>query len=497
MSRLRRLLPRLPRTLIWQVISLLLLALVSAQLATFAILSGERRSAVDAFAREQVLERAAALVRLVETTESAGERRRALRAFSTSDLRFWLADEPAVAASDSTRPGPLARRLAALLDDGQPREVLIAFGEVERRGDDRRSRWHDHWRRAAAKDQAHGEPPPPRLPDEGLLLAINLVADQRAQTNVQGKGDSWLNAAMVLPPVQPVLGPAPLVSLIVAAIAISLVAALSLRRLIRPLDALAVAADAVGRGEPARLEAARGPVEIRRTASAFNEMQARIARSMADRTRLLAAISHDLRTPITTLRLRAELVEDDELREKILATLDEMQALTEAGLLLARDTAAEEPSRSIDLVALVESVVADLVDQGHDVRLEAGPAATLRCRKLALTRAIRNVVENAVRYGGNATIQITPVPGSLDILIEDDGPGLPQSALEQVFEPFFRLEASRSRETGGSGLGLAIARSIIREHGGDVTLANRSEGGLRATIQLPTGAGPDAAASDI
>jgi signal transduction histidine kinase len=174
-----------------------------------------------------------------------------------------------------------------------------------------------------------------------------------------------------------------------------------------------------------------------------------------------------------------------------------MQALTEAGLLLARDTAAEEPSRSIDLVALVESVVADLVDQGHDVQLEKGPAAKLRCRKLALTRAIRNLVENAVRYGGNAAIQIAPVAGGVRIFIEDKGPGLLESALEQVFEPFFRLEASRSRETGGSGLGLAIARSIVREHGGEVTLANLAEGGLQATIQLPTATSAQGAAEDI
>jgi signal transduction histidine kinase len=495
-SRLRRLLPRRPRTLTWQVISLLLLALVTAQLATFAILSGERRSAVEAFAREQVLERAAALVRLVETTESASERRRALRAFSTSQLRFWLADEPAVDAADSARPGPLARRLGALLGDGQPREVFIAFGDIERHGDDRRSRWHDHWRRAAARGEAHGAPPP-RLPDAGLLLAINLVAGEHTQTSVPGNDDRWLNAAMLLPPARPALGPAPLIALVVAAVAISLVAAFSLRRLTRPLDALAVAADAVGRGEPARLQAVRGPLEIRRTAAAFNEMQERIARSMGDRTRLLAAISHDLRTPITSLRLRAELVEDDDLRERMLATLDEMQALTEAGLLLARDTAAEEPSRSIDLVALIESLAADLVDQGHDVRLEPGPAARLRCRKLALTRAVRNLLENALRYGGNAVMRIVAAQGSIDILIEDDGPGLPEAALEQVFEPFFRLETSRSRETGGSGLGLAIARSIIREHGGEVTLANRPEGGLRATIRLPTGASGDGDGSDI
>ncbi len=374
MRQLRRLLPRRPLTLTWQVIGLLLLALISAQLATFAIMSGERRSAVDAFARQQVLERAAALVRLIETTESPGERRRALRAFSTPALRFWLGDEPAIDAVESALPRPIARRLETLLGDGEAREVLIALGDV----DDHRSlgrppHWHDRWRRAEAEGQAIGEPPP-RLPAEGVLLAIRVAPADHAASSGTDQSDTWLNAAMVLPPERPGLGPAPVVALVAAALAISLAAALSLRRLIRPLDALAVAADAVGRGEPARLEAGRGPLEIRRTAAAFNEMQARIARSMSDRTRLLAAISHDLRTPITSLRLRAELVENDELKARMLGTLDEMQALTEASLLLARDTAAEEPSRSVDLAALVESVVGDFADQGHDVELESAPA---------------------------------------------------------------------------------------------------------------------------
>lgn len=492
MSWLQRLLPRRPWTLTWQVIGLLLLALITAQLATFAIMSGERRSAVDAFARQQVLERAAALVRLIETTESPGERRRALRAFSTPALRFWLADEPAIDAAENALPGPVAQRLETLLGDGQTRQVLIALGDFEgHRGGGRPAHWHDRWRRAEAKGQAIGEPPP-RLPAEGVLLAIHVVPADPAASAAMDQGDTWLNAAMVLPPERPSLGPAPIVALVAAAIAISLAAALSLRRLTRPLDALAVAADAVGRGEPAQLEASRGPLEIRRTAAAFNEMQTRIARSMGDRTRLLAAISHDLRTPITTLRLRAELVEDDVLKAKMLATLEEMQALTEAGLLLARDTAADEPSRSVDLAALVESVVGDFVDQGHHVELESGPALTLRCRKLGLTRAIRNLVENAVRYGGRAFIRIAPSPRDIRIVIDDTGPGLPEALLEQAFEPFFRLEASRSRETGGSGLGLAIARSIVREHGGEVTLANRAEGGLRAVVQLPTGVNGDA-----
>ena len=467
-----------PSTLTAQLVTLLLLALVAAQLVTFAILHDERRGAVEALAREQVLERAAALVRLTEATPSQGERRRALRAFSTRQLRFWFAAEPVVEAGEGKRARPLAQRLEALLDDGRRLEVRVAPGDIQRRsGPGGRAAWHAHWQRAAGQGLDMGEPPPV-LPASGLLLAIKL------------DDASWLNAAMVLPPERPGFGMVPLAALLAAAIAISLVAVLSLRRLTRPLDALVAAADAVGRGEPRELAADRGPSEVRRTALAFNAMQARITRAMTDRTQLLAAISHDLRTPITTLRLRAEMVDDEALRVRMLATLDEMQALTEAGLLLARGTAAEEPTRPVDLAALVESVAGDFVDQGREVTVAPAPPLPYRCRKLAMTRAIRNLVENALRYGTVAEIAMAAAPEAVTITIDDNGPGLPEAMLERVFEPFFRLEASRSPETGGSGLGLAIARAIVRGHGGDISLANRppvgqSAGGLRAVVQLP------------
>lgn len=456
-----------PRTLTWQLVGLLLLALVVSQAVTFAILHDERRGTVAALAREQVLERAAALVRLADVTVTEAERRRALRAMSTRSLRFWLAPEPVVDVDDGRAGRHLSHRLEELLDDGRRLEVRVAPGSIERRPPDLRARWREQWRRAEL-----GEPPQV-LPTEGLLLAIDL-------------GDAlWLNAAMILPPERPAFGPAPLVALLAAAVAVSLVAALSLRRLTRPLGALAAAAETVGRGEPSRLDADKGPLEIRRTAAAFNTMQERIARAMSDRTRLLAAISHDLRTPITSLKLRAEMVEDEDLKARMLSTLDEMQALAEASLLLARDTASDEPTRPVEINALVDSIAADFTDQGAVAEVATGPPATLRCRKLALTRAIRNLVENAIRYGGAVEIRLAADAGGVDITVLDGGPGLPAATLERVFEPFFRLEESRSPETGGAGLGLAIARAIARSHGGDITLANRPEGGLAATLHLP------------
>lgn len=467
-----------PRTMTAQLVSLLLLALVAAQLVTFAILHDERRGAFEALAREQVLERAAALVRLTETTPTTGERRRALRAFSTRQLRFWLADEPVVDAADDAGTRHLARRLESLLDDGRKLDVRVAPGDIRRRPPGHPP-WQAQRQRAVGDGFDLGTLPdtlPDTLPASGLLLAIRL------------DDALWLNAAMIVPPERPRFGMAALAGLFAAAVLISLVTALSLRRLTRPLNALAAAADAIGRGERPTLEAASGPLEIRRTAAAFNAMQARVSRAMTDRTQLLAAITHDLRTPITTLRLRAEMVEDEALKERMLATLEEMQALTEAGLLLARDTATEEPTRTVDLVALVESIAADFLDQGQSVQVAPAPPLPYRCRKLAMIRAVRNLVENALRYGGTAEIHIEETAGSVTMTIDDQGPGLPAAMLERVFEPFFRAEASRSPETGGSGLGLAIARAIIRGHGGDITLANRPTGGLGATIQLPAAA---------
>jgi len=459
-----------PRTLTAQLVILLLLALFAAQLVTFAILHDERRGAFEALVREQVLERAAALVRLTETTLTKGERRRALRAFSTRQLRFWLADEPVVGEAEGAGARHLARRLEGLLDDGREVEVRVAQGDIRRPAG--RPPWQTRWQRSLGDDFDLGELPE-TLPASGLLLAIRL--DEAF----------WLNAAMIVPPERPRFGIAPLAGLLAAAVLISVVTLLSLRRLTRPLSALAAAADAVGRGEPRELEASRGPLEIRRTATAFNAMQARVTRAMADRTQLLAAVTHDLRTPITTLRLRTEMVEDEALKERLRATLDEMEALTEAGLMLARDTATEEPTRTVDLVALVESIAADFLDQGRSVQVAPAPPLPYRCRKLAMTRAVRNLVENALRYGETAEIDIRETPGSVTVTIDDRGPGLPEALLERVFEPFFRGEASRSPETGGSGLGLAIARAIIRSHGGDIMLENRKPRGLRAIIELP------------
>jgi signal transduction histidine kinase len=295
---------------------------------------------------------------------------------------------------------------------------------------------------------------------------------------------TWLNLTADRPPVPP-LAREFLASFLISAFAIAVVGALGVRWAAAPLRELAAAADRLGRGESFAPLPEAGPQETRQANAAFNRMRERLDRFIRDRTTMLAAVAHDLRTPITSLRLRAEFVEDEETRNKILETLSEMQAMTEAALAFARDDSEKEPSRPADIVALVESVVDDAADNGRDATFEESPPITLSCRPVALRRAVRNLVENAVTYGHRARIRVETDAAELRIVVDDDGPGIPPADLERVFDPFVRLETSRSRETGGVGLGLAIARSVMRAHGGDLRLVNRAGGGLSAIAGLP------------
>ena len=301
---------------------------------------------------------------------------------------------------------------------------------------------------------------------------------------VRLESGAWLNAAYSKPIPNSIWTSQTAISLAITAAILSLIAIFVARSIARPMRRLAVAAEALGRGESVKPLPESGPDDIRQTAEAFNRMQERLERFVQDRTRMLAAISHDLRTPLTSLRLRAEFVTDHDVQEKMLKTIGEIQTMTEAALAFVREEATAEATRTVDLSALVESLCDDLAELGHNVTFIDGTAINYRCRPDALRRAIRNLIENAVRYGECARVSVSLTAKSVDIAVEDDGPGIPDEVMEQVFAPFYRLEDSRNRETGGVGLGLSIARAIARHHGGDVVLGNRAAG-LQATISLP------------
>ncbi|MBV9541086.1 MAG: HAMP domain-containing protein [Alphaproteobacteria bacterium] len=256
------------------------------------------------------------------------------------------------------------------------------------------------------------------------------------------------------------------------------------RRVARPLSALASAARAVAQGGTAPPVPEEGPDDVRNAARAFNTMTNRVAQTLESQRQLLSAVGHDLRTPITAMRINLEFVEDRELRERLSTNLTELQALTESVLSAARGTGGET-KRNIDLTALVESLCADLDDLGEPVTWHAHKPAPLACRPDEIRRAVRNLVENAVAYGHRAEVQIQETPAAYEIVVEDEGPGIPDEDQGRVFEPFVRLETSRNSETGGTGLGLTLVKAIAQGHGGGVTLENREEGGLRARLTLP------------
>jgi signal transduction histidine kinase len=300
----------------------------------------------------------------------------------------------------------------------------------------------------------------------------------------------WLNVSVPVEPPRPWHSPTFLAAFLLMTVVAAGLTLWAVRRLTAPVRTLAAAAEALGRDVNAPPLPENGPLEVATAAAAFNTMAARIRRFVEDRTELLTAIGHDLRTPITRLKLRAEFVEDEDQRGKMLADLEELEAMVSATLAFGRDARTTEPVASLDLVELLRTIL----DEAGDARPEAadrlayeGPAhLTLRARPLALKRALTNLVSNAIIYGASARVRLVPpTDGMLLIEVEDDGPGIPPGERERVFEPFYRGEPSRSRETGGVGLGLPIARNIFRAHGGDVTLANRPMGGVKATVNLP------------
>lgn len=328
---------------------------------------------------------------------------------------------------------------------------------------------------------------PPRLRPREVRLGP--APDGAMAVSLRLPEGPWLNLVHRQSPLRPWSSPAFLAALAVMTAAVAGLSFWAVRRLTAPIRELAEAAERLGRDVAAPPLPERGPREVARAAAAFNTMQARLRRFVEDRTAMLAAIGHDLRTPITRLRLRAEFVEDEALRARILADLDEMEAMVAAALAFARDEAAAETAVPLDLAALVRTVADEANDVAGREAVVVGPLPhlTMRARPLALKRALANLVGNAVAYAGGCRIGVEPPQGGVvRIAIEDDGPGIPEAELERVFQPFHRVERSRSRETGGAGLGLPIARSILRAHGGDVTLANRPGGGLTATVTLPT-----------
>jgi signal transduction histidine kinase len=310
-------------------------------------------------------------------------------------------------------------------------------------------------------------------PETGALIEIGLPGAQWLSIlliDYQGERDYWL---MILLRLSPLL------------IVIILMSIWTARRLAAPIREFARAAETLGVDMTAAPLAVRGPHELRTAIRAFNLMQERLRRFLADRTQMLAAISHDLRAPLARLRLRAEFVEEGEQQRKMFGDLEAMNAMIDTTLAFARDDARQEPRKLVDLGVLVSDICEDMADAGSNVCYVGPRAIEIICRPSAIRRVIANLIDNAVKYGRLVEVRIVRELGLIAVVIDDDGPGIPVEEQEKVFAPFYRIDPSRDPGKGGVGLGLSVARTIAREHGGDVTLRNRPCGGLSARAELP------------
>lgn len=272
--------------------------------------------------------------------------------------------------------------------------------------------------------------------------------------------------------------------LLLSGLLIAPAALLFARRFIRPVRAFAESAERIGADPQSAMMTVSGPAEIEEAAAAIRRMQERIGRYVEDRTAMVAAIAHDLRTPLTRLAFRLQALPPDE-RDAAMDDIDEMQGMIGSALDFVKGISGTEEKGEVDLTAVVTAAAAGLTHETSEISVEVGPAVMVRGNTPALHRLVSNLLQNAIRYGQRARASVTTTNGYAALTVDDDGPGVAEAELERIFDPFYRLEPSRSRASGGAGLGLSIARSIALDHGGALMLSNRSGGGLRATLTLP------------
>jgi signal transduction histidine kinase len=460
----------LPRSLFSRMVLVLLGGLLVAQLLSFAIHMHERGVLIAQASGMQSAQRIADIVRLLEPM-TPEERRKIVRVLSAPPLTISLERGPLVASREDGGNGARAALFAAMLGqflaDGRPVSVIVTESAPLVPGMKRGFKGgegHEGWMPMVR----HAEQP-----------GISFVAQLRLQDGALATFDTRQPQATASWPYRLLLS---IVVLLVAVIAVSL---LAVRWVTRPLKALADAAEELGKNINRPPLQEKGPLEVVRAARAFNTMQSRLAGYIRDRMRVLAAMSHDLKTPVTRLRLRSELLEDAQLRAKFTADLQEMESMVASTLDFLRGMESGEEARPVDIMALLESVQADMMETGGKIIIHGKTFAPYPGQPQALKRCLVNLIDNAIKYGGSATVAVDDNADRLELRIADEGPGLAPEELEKVFDPFYRVEGSRNRDTGGTGLGLTIARNVAQAHGGSLVLHNRAAGGVEAVLVLP------------
>lgn len=457
-------------------ILVLLLVLTVSQIVSTAIHYSDRADSLTILGGGQVAERIATIARLIDGT-APDRRARLIEAVSGPTLLVSLSSENAVhdGGLDNWHTQILEENLKLHLSGFSPDAIKIEFLESEK----------GRWAFPANAPLNLAANPMELVHTHMRHLMGELALGRKVRVSVRLADSKWLNFTSPVAEPSVFWSPRFLISLAVMALTVIVVSIWAVRRATEPLATFGRAAERLGRDVRAPPLPERGPSEVREAVRAFNKMQDRIRRFVDDRLRMVAAISHDLRTPITRVRLRAEFIEDEVQQQKMLADLDEMESMISTTLAFARDEASSEPMQDLDILALIQRVRDDMTDAGSTVSFEGRGRIPCRGRPIALRRAFANLIDNAVKYGHSAEVSVQAERDSVTVRIEDRGPGIASEDREKVFEAFYRLDRSRSRETGGTGLGLTVAQNIIRAHGGTISLSNRADGGLRVEATLP------------
>ena len=432
----------------WQLALLFTLAVVLSQVISLWIVHNQDTHLQEAVYRFNLLERTASDIKLLNLVNPE-QRQIAMRALSKGRKGILLAESPWLISPKANMPD-LQQRLASSLEFSVSR-VSVATKVIDQQ-------YCQDSNELQQRDEFSPEPC-----DSDLFLSAQL------DDNI------WLNFYFDLGPPSKLLLEKVTPGIILTLISVILITSLTLNRITRPLQRLSQAAVKVGRGELCQIPES-GPEDVKQTIHAFNEMQEKLNLYIKDRTHLMAAISHDLRTPITTMRLRVELLPEDSEKTKLLETLDEMEAITSASLNFVRESNVNETNKEVDINALLASICDDLHDAGLQVEYQHSERLIYSCRTKALKRALTNLISNGAIYGQQVMVELKLEHQQLHILITDKGAGIPEDMHERIFEPFVRIEDSRNRETGGTGLGMSIARTIILHHGGDIKLLNHADG---------------------
>jgi signal transduction histidine kinase len=453
------------RTLTGRLVLVTVVAVAISYAAAFALFANERGAALRRAAETAVIERIAYTAERLREAEP-GQRIFIADTIRDFSIRYTLSHTPEI---EHSAPGPGARVARSVSERLQGAEVHGASRTVERLS----RRWR--LRNQGAIDGPAGEGPPRDAP---------TVRSTEVAVSVQLDNATWLNARARLP------GPRPapfsvLAGALVSVIAVGIGAALIARQIGRPLADLANAASALGSGQTNVAAPVSGPEDVRRASTAFNAMAERLGRQLNRQRQMLWALSHDLRTPITAIRLRAELLEDDAARQRLLASVDEMELLTEQALSLARAGASEEARTIVDLAEIARTLCGELQDMGVAAKADAPHPVMVKCRPSEVARALRNLAENAAKYGGGGVMRVYRNDKNEAVAeVLDEGPGVAPDQLEKLAAPFFRADEARS-EANGAGLGLAIAQAIAEAHGGELVLENRVPRGFSAKLILP------------